>query len=592
MATSTIEEFDRSVRQALTKSLSHSRVEAVVESAMLNVHPDTPLVASILRHHRKATPPQKLHSLYLVDAIAKEGRKRVKRALKEQSVSSFEPSTSSASLATSDYAAFMTELEAMLAKIILDSWENGEQQHREKVRKILEIWQKGAVFSSSSLSRINAKMAAFDQQGASGANGSAPLSASTTPPLSLPPEAYTVAATQGECICRHVLFPVLFSGATFVVALSQRAIDRLIDDGASILVRSLQYPPSSAPSGLPASVLALFAAQSDPTSTSTSTSSNSSSTTNGKGRPTLSIQDEVARAIAGAKSGVFLPNEPTPPPPPAIASSNVPPLPTPARSASPFNTSQIALLESLAKPPPSVKDASRSTLPPPALHSSDRPDSRNNQVSSSLLEPSSSSPAPRPSPSFPSTNANPSLVAPPPPPPPPGFKPPMFLPTPQVTPSTTPLLPPQPRPHPSPTSSPAASFDPTTFSALSPHSWTSLVASLRPTLFAHLTDREPTNGEVMAFVQMVTMRQQQMMMSGIGFPRLAEVGTANANAIGYTNGNGNANTNGNANGYASSAPTSIVGSSSMQKDYDNPTSYNHAQAQDEYGGAWPSTTPF
>ncbi|KDE03842.1 hypothetical protein MVLG_05665 [Microbotryum lychnidis-dioicae p1A1 Lamole] len=546
MATSTIEEFDRSVRQALTKSLSHSRVEAVVESAMLNVHPDTPLVASILRHHRKATPPQKLHSLYLVDAIAKEGRKRVKRALKEQSVSSFEPSTSSASLATSDYAAFMTELEAMLAKIILDSWENGEQQHREKVRKILEIWQKGAVFSSSSLSRINAKMAAFDQQGASGANGSAPLSASTTPPLSLPPEAYTVAATQD--------------------------------------------PPSSAPSGLPASVLALFAAQSDPTSTSTS--SNSSSTTNGKGRPTLSIQDEVARAIAGAKSGVFLPNEPTPPPAPAIASSNVPPLPTPARSASPFNTSQIALLESLAKPPPSVKDASRSTLPPPALHSSDRPDSRNNQVSSSLLEPSSSSPAPRPSPSFPSTNANPSLVAPPPPPPPPGFKPPMFLPTPQVTPSTTPLLPPQPRPHPSPTSSPAASFDPTTFSALSPHSWTSLVASLRPTLFAHLTDREPTNGEVMAFVQMVTMRQQQMMMSGIGFPRLAEVGTANANAIGYTNGIGNANTNGNANGYASSAPTSIVGSSSMQKDYDNPTSYNHAQAQDEYSGAWPSATPF
>ncbi|SDA02760.1 BZ3500_MvSof-1268-A1-R1_Chr11-1g03142 [Microbotryum saponariae] len=586
MATSTIEEFDRSVRQALTKSLSHSRVEAVVESAMLNVHPDTPLVASILRHHRKATAPQKLPSLYLVDAIAREARKRVKRALQEQSVASFEPSTSTTSSATPDYAAFMTELEAMLAKIVLDSWENGEHQHREKVRKILEIWQKGGVFSSSSLSRINAKMAAFDQQGASGANGSAPLSTSTTPPQSPPPRAYTDAATQGECVCRCTLFRVLVFGATFVVALSRRAIDRSMSAHRS----------SSAPSGLPASVLALFGAQSGPTSTLTS--SNSYSTTNGKGRPALSIQDEVARAIAGAKSGTFLPNEPTPPPPPAIASSIVPPPPTPARSALPFNASRIALNESLAKPPPALKDASRSTLPPPALHSPDGPDSRNNQVSSSLLEPSSSSPASRPLPSFPSTTANPSLVAPPPPPPPPGFKPPIFLPTPQVTPSPAPPLTPQPQPqpHPSPNPSPAASFDPTTFSALSAHSWTSLVASLRSTLFAHLTDREPTNGEVMAFVQMVTMRQQQqhaqqqMMMSGIGFARSGEVGTANTNANGH--GHANANANANANGFVSSAPTSIVASSSMQTDYDNPTSYNHPQAQDEYSGAWPSTTPF
>ncbi|SCV73267.1 BQ2448_7193 [Microbotryum intermedium] len=529
MATSTIDEFDRLVRHALTKSLSQSRVQAVVDSAMLNLHPDITLVASMLRHHRKATPPRKLPSLYLVDAIAREARKRAKRALKELSVSSSEPSTSTLASTTPDYASFMNELEGMLTKIVLDSWENGEQQHRvrhtvpghiaseydrlipslafvnsqEKVRKILEIWQKGGVFSSPSLSRINTKITALDQQSASGGNGSAALSTSTTPPPTPPPGSDTHTAPE---------------------------------------------EPTSAPSGLPASVLALFGGQYD----STSTSSNISTTTKGQSKNALSIQDEVARAIAGAKSGVFLPNEPTcPSPPPPSSSISAPPGPS-TTSTLPLKPSQFALVESLAKPASTTEPWS-SSISYPALHSIDIPEARNELSLGSSLNTSSTWAPDRPSFYAPPPTGNASVVAPAPPPPPPGFKPPNFLPTPQLVPSSTstskhapapasaPALPSQPQPQPPP-------FDPTTFSALSPQSWSSLITFLRPTLFSHLKDRDPTMGEVMAFVQMMMVRQQQQQQM-----LAAAVMNGNGGGTAFVDG-----TDANGYGYASQTPMTMA----------------------------------
>lgn len=99
------------------------------------------------RHHRKASPANKLVSLYLIDAIAREAKSRQKKADKEgkgagTAAGSTTPAESPPSAAAGpsagdgDFASFLRKLEAVLSKIVLDNWENGLPEHRVRCSRI------------------------------------------------------------------------------------------------------------------------------------------------------------------------------------------------------------------------------------------------------------------------------------------------------------------------------------------------------------------------------------------------------------------------------------------------------------------------
>lgn len=151
-------------------------------------------MSTLYRHHRKASPANKLVSLYLIDAIAREARSRLKKADKEgkgagTAARSTTPADSPPGAAAGpsagdgDFASFLRKLEAVLSKIVLDNWENGLPEHRvrhdqtitrrggavgltistrrqEKVRKVLDIWTRASTFGASALAKISSKLLA------------------------------------------------------------------------------------------------------------------------------------------------------------------------------------------------------------------------------------------------------------------------------------------------------------------------------------------------------------------------------------------------------------------------------------------------
>ncbi|KWU46240.1 hypothetical protein RHOSPDRAFT_32238 [Rhodotorula sp. JG-1b] len=195
------DDFDREVKALVNRGkLSSSAVASLSELAMANIRSDSQLVSSLYRHHRKASPANKLVSLYLIDAIAREARSRQKTADKEgkgagTAAGSTTPAESPPGAAAGpsagegDFASFLRKLEAVLSKIVLDNWENGLPEHREKVRKVLDIWTRASTFGASALAKISTKLLAVSA--AAPAAVAAPLMSPGRPSLSPGPAADT-----------------------------------------------------------------------------------------------------------------------------------------------------------------------------------------------------------------------------------------------------------------------------------------------------------------------------------------------------------------------------------------------------------------
>ncbi|TNY19613.1 hypothetical protein DMC30DRAFT_298575 [Rhodotorula diobovata] len=183
--TSTRHGFARVKAVTAKGKLSSSLLQGIVDAALNNIQSDSQLVSTLYRYHKKASPPNKLTSLYLVDGIAREARSRQKKLDREgkgkgregaahspatPAVGSTTPTNSpppaaspapTAAAGTGSYASFLKILEGgMLAKFVVDNWENGLPEHRDKVRKVLDIWTKAATFSPSALARISQKLLA------------------------------------------------------------------------------------------------------------------------------------------------------------------------------------------------------------------------------------------------------------------------------------------------------------------------------------------------------------------------------------------------------------------------------------------------
>ncbi|KAM0748062.1 hypothetical protein T439DRAFT_328049 [Meredithblackwellia eburnea MCA 4105] len=196
-----LQDFDKEVNKVVAKGkLSAAAVQSVVDHAMANITSDANLLSTLFRAHKKATSPNKLTSLYLVDAVAREAKTRARKSLKEEKdkgkgketdsprapipapetgsttptdeppplplpSGSSETTPAKASLqqqqpGSAAFMSFLAKVEGVLSKFVLDCWENGPKEHREKVRKVLDIWTKAGTFNPTVLARISNKLLA------------------------------------------------------------------------------------------------------------------------------------------------------------------------------------------------------------------------------------------------------------------------------------------------------------------------------------------------------------------------------------------------------------------------------------------------
>ncbi|KAL5633604.1 hypothetical protein ACGC1H_003925 [Rhizoctonia solani] len=146
MNSSGLGEFETQLKVVVTsKRLSSSKMVALTELAMENMHLDTQMISLMYRTHKGLPTPNKISSLYVFDSIARAAyRTKTKKGL----VADLNGSTGNA-------ASFLVRLEGMLDGLVEDMLAHGPPEAKEKTRKVLDIWTREGTFSAGVLKRLS-----------------------------------------------------------------------------------------------------------------------------------------------------------------------------------------------------------------------------------------------------------------------------------------------------------------------------------------------------------------------------------------------------------------------------------------------------
>ena len=152
---SSVEAFSSLLYELIAMNkLSGSRVARVTESATHALHDPDGLSKVMLKAHMRAPPQNKLVSLYLFDAIARHAQDIARR-----NGTGMQTSESPAKLAA-NAAAFLHMLQEPAAQVGTDSLHHAPPEQREKVRKVMDIWDRAGTFHPRILQRIREQASA------------------------------------------------------------------------------------------------------------------------------------------------------------------------------------------------------------------------------------------------------------------------------------------------------------------------------------------------------------------------------------------------------------------------------------------------
>ncbi|KJZ77770.1 hypothetical protein HIM_02947 [Hirsutella minnesotensis 3608] len=198
--------------------VSGSRITNLTSLCVSNIQSESVLIQKIYTHFKKAPGTHKLGVLYVVDSVT--------RKWLEQAKSQGQPVNSSAQDGT--YAAGVHRVTELMPVLMNDILQSAPDEQKEKIKKLLDIWEKGQTFPAQMLESFRQKLTAAP-----------PPNASTTPPGSPPPA--VVASLQSASTA-----PAAPNGSSILEALANIA-----RQNTSATPKSAP-PTSAAPYGPPA----------------------------------------------------------------------------------------------------------------------------------------------------------------------------------------------------------------------------------------------------------------------------------------------------------------------------------------------------
>ncbi|EHL03074.1 putative Rpb7-binding protein seb1 [Glarea lozoyensis 74030] len=144
--------------------VSGSRIQGITTLCLSNVQSESVLIQKLYTHFRKAPGTHKLGVLYVVDSVT--------RKWSEQAKNAGQPINNDAQDGT--FAAGVNRVKELLPVLMNDIIQTAPNDQKEKIKKLVDIWEKGQTFPTHMLNQFKEKL-------------NAPPQTSTTPPGS-PPE--------------------------------------------------------------------------------------------------------------------------------------------------------------------------------------------------------------------------------------------------------------------------------------------------------------------------------------------------------------------------------------------------------------------
>ncbi|KAM4060602.1 RNA polymerase II-binding domain-containing protein [Hirsutella rhossiliensis] len=209
--------------------VSGSRITSLTSLCVSNIQSESVLLQKIYTHFKKAPGTHKLGVLYVVDSVT--------RKWLEQAKAQGQPVNSSAQDGT--YAAGVHRVTELMPVLMNDILQSAPDEQKEKIKKLLDIWDKGQTFPAPMLESYRQKLNA------------APPNASTTPPGS--PPAGALASLQNKHPASTAPAPP--NGSSILEALANMARQNTAANpgkpGPPAATASYAGMPQAAPSSMP-----------------------------------------------------------------------------------------------------------------------------------------------------------------------------------------------------------------------------------------------------------------------------------------------------------------------------------------------------
>ncbi|KAI0378437.1 hypothetical protein F5Y04DRAFT_262053 [Hypomontagnella monticulosa] len=128
--------------------VSGTRIQTLTSLCVDNVQSESVLIQKIYTHFKKAPPTHKLGVLYVVDSVT--------RRWVDQAKHQGQPINSSAKDGT--YAAGVHRVTELLPVLMNDILQTAPGEQKEKIKKLIDIWEKGQTFPQSMIESFKEKL--------------------------------------------------------------------------------------------------------------------------------------------------------------------------------------------------------------------------------------------------------------------------------------------------------------------------------------------------------------------------------------------------------------------------------------------------
>ncbi|KAK0732631.1 hypothetical protein B0T21DRAFT_412796 [Apiosordaria backusii] len=154
MASSPVAELEAGLQALLTlkaPGVSGSRITNLTALCVNNPQSESVIVQKFFTHLKKTPGTHKLGVLYVVDQVAREWLKKAK-ALGQLPINSSAPDGT--------YAAGVHRLTELMPILMNDSISAAPEDQKDKIKKLLDIWEKGETFPAAMVSSWREKLSA------------------------------------------------------------------------------------------------------------------------------------------------------------------------------------------------------------------------------------------------------------------------------------------------------------------------------------------------------------------------------------------------------------------------------------------------
>ncbi|KAL8791383.1 MAG: hypothetical protein Q9195_005921 [Heterodermia aff. obscurata] len=148
---SCVAELDANLQSMLTlkaPGVTGSKIASITSLCVANIQSESVLIQKVYTHFKKAPGTHKLGVLYVVDSVTRQWLEHARKA----------GQTPGPTATDGTFAAGVNHVTELLPSIMTDIINNAPEAQKDKIKKLVDIWERGSTFPASMIANFKAKL--------------------------------------------------------------------------------------------------------------------------------------------------------------------------------------------------------------------------------------------------------------------------------------------------------------------------------------------------------------------------------------------------------------------------------------------------